>query len=389
MLIMEKKETNVLGGFETIIDSFIPKTEQELELENFENKVNDDDDDDENKKVEDPIVAKMKKEGKIKTTSEEQDPDKDNDDNDNVVDPKQDEPDKDVDEPKNQINFDSNETEMVTNFFDAIAEKLEWTDVTDEEKPKSVEDLINYFSKVIEEDSKPQYASEEIEALDNYVKQGGDLAKYLQIDAELDLDEIDLDDETNQKLVVKSLLREKGFNEKQIDKKISKYIDAGLLEDEAQDAIEDLKEIKEQKKEQLLAEQKRAYEQYRQRQQDFCDNVVTEIKNLKNIRGIAIPEKDKKVLMDYILKPDSDGKTKYQKDYAKGGVKNLIESAYFTMNADKLINAAKREGNNTAINKFKDSLKNTTVNSKSRNTSGRDSNSDTIWDSFTRRLRIS
>lgn len=386
---MEKKETNVLGGFETIIDSFIPKTEQELELENFENKVNDDDDDDENKKVEDPIVAKMKKEGKIKTTSEEQDPDKDNDDNDNVVDPKQDELDKDVDEPKNQINFDDNETQMVTNFFDAIAEKLEWADVTDEEKPKNVEDLINYFSKVIEEDSKPQYASEEIEALDNYVKQGGDLAKYLQIDAELDLDEIDLDDETNQKLVVKSLLREKGFNEKQIDKKISKYIDAGLLEDEAQDAIEDLKEIKEQKKEQLLAEQKRAYEQYRQRQQDFCDNVVTEIKNLKNIRGIAIPEKDKKVLMDYILKPDSDGKTKYQKDYAKGGVKNLIESAYFTMNADKLINAAKREGNNTAINKFKDSLKNTTVNSKSRNTSGRDSNSDTIWDSFTRRLRIS
>ena len=386
---MEKKETNVLGGFETIIDSFIPKTEQELELENFENKVNDDDDDDENKKVEDPIVAKMKKEGKIKTTSEEQDPDKDDDDNDDVVDSKQDKPDEDVDEPKNQINFDSNETEMVINFFDAIAEKLEWADVTDEEKPKSVEDLINYFSKVIEEDSKPQYASEEIEALDNYVKQGGDLAKYLQIDAELDLDEIDLDDETNQKLVVKSLLREKGFNEKQIDKKISKYIDAGLLEDEAQDAIEDLKEIKEQKKEQLLAEQKRAYEQYRQRQQDFCDNVVTEIKNLKNIRGIAIPEKDKKVLMDYILKPDSDGKTKYQKDYAKGGVKNLIESAYFTMNADKLINAAKREGNNTAINKFKDSLKNTTVNSKSRNTSGRDSNSDTIWDSFTRRLRIS
>lgn len=386
---MEKKETNVLGGFETIIDSFIPKTEQELELENFENKVNDNDDDDENKKVEDPIVAKMKKEGKIKTTSEEQDPDKDDDDNDDVVDPKQDEPDEDVDEPKNQINFDSNETEMVTNFFDAIAEKLEWADVTDEEKPKSVEDLINYFSKVIEEDSKPQYASEEVEALDNYVKQGGDLAKYLQIDAELDLDEIDLDDETNQKLVVKSLLREKGFNEKQIDKKISKYIDAGLLEDEAQDAIEDLKEIKEQKKEQLLAEQKRAYEQYRQRQQDFCDNVVTEIKNLKNIRGIAIPEKDKKVLMDYILKPDSDGKTKYQKDYAKGGAKNLIESAYFTMNADKLINAAKREGNNTAINKFKDSLKNTTVNSKSRNTSGRDSNSDTIWDSFTRRLRIS
>ena len=34
-------------------------------------------------------------------------------------------------------------------------------------------------------------------------------------------------------------------------------------------------------------------------------------------------------------------------------LKNLIESAYFTKNADKLIQAAKREGNNSAIDKFK------------------------------------
>ena len=63
------------------------------------------------------------------------------------------------------------------------------------------------------------------------------------------LDNIDLEDENNQKSIVKLLLREKGFNEKQIDKKIQKYEDAGLLEDEAEDALEDLKEIKEQKKE--------------------------------------------------------------------------------------------------------------------------------------------
>ena len=87
---------------------------------------------------------------------------------------------------------------------------------------------------------------------------------------------------------------------------------------------------------------------------------------MKNIRGIAIPEKDKKVLIDYIFKPDTDGKTKYQKDYAKGGVRNLIESAYFTMNADKLIEAAKKEGNNSAIDKFKNSLKNNQIGTKSR-----------------------
>ena len=68
---------------------------------------------------------------------------------------------------------------------------------------------------------------------------------------------------------------------------------------------------------------------------------MSEIKSLKDVRGIAIPDKDKRTLIDYILKPDADGRTKYQKDYAKGGVKNLIESAYFTMNADKLLAAAK------------------------------------------------
>ena len=80
---------------------------------------------------------------------------------------------------------------------------------------------------------------------------------------------------------------------------------------------------------------------------------MAEIKDLKNIRGISIPEKDKRELIDYIFKPGADGKTKYQSDYIKGGVKNLIESAYFTKNADKLIQAAKREGNNSAIDKFK------------------------------------
>ena len=125
-----------------------------------------------------------------------------------------------------------------------------------------------------------------------------------------------------------------------------------------------------------------------QRQQQFYESVVGEIKNLKNIRGINVPEKDKRVLIDYILKPDAEGKTKYQRDYAKGGVKNLIESAYFTMNADKLLDAAKREGNNNAIERFKRSLKTGAVNSKSKQQT-QSSNDDPIWLSAARKLRIS
>lgn len=392
---MDKKMT--LGGFEAVLDSFIPNPDGGFRNSNIDKNVNVDADEFESlddEELEDikknNIEVKNKKENPVEEGTEEEEIEEGD-----IEDkpkrkpgrPRKEETIEEEAEEEEEIE-DNNEENVVTNFFDAMAEKLNWEFEEDEDKPKSVDELINYFQNVIEENSKPEYSSEEVEALDNFVKQGGDLKKYLTIDAELDLDDIDIEDETNQKLVVKQLLKEKGFSTKKIDKLVSRYEETGLLEDEAQDALEDLKEIKEERKKQLLEDQKKAYREQLQRQQQFYDNVVSEIKGLKNIRGITVPEKDKKVLMDYILKPDTDGKTKYQKDYAKGGVKNLIESAYFTMNADKLIEAAKREGNNSAIDKFRRSLKSSSITTKSRK-QATGSDDDPIWFSAARQLRIS
>lgn len=392
---MDKKMT--LGGFEAVLDSFIPNPDGGFRNSNIDENVNVDADEFESlddEELEDikknNIEVKNKKENPVEEGTEEEEIEEGD-----IEDkpkrkpgrPRKEETIEEEAEEEEEIE-DNNEENVITNFFDAMAEKLNWEFEEDEDKPKSVDELINYFQNVIEENSKPEYSSEEVEALDNFVKQGGDLKKYLTIDAELDLDDIDIEDEANQKLVVKQLLKEKGFSTKKIDKLVSRYEEAGLLEDEAQDALEDLKEIKEERKKQLLEDQKKAYREQIQRQQQFYDNVVSEIKGLKNIRGITVPEKDKKVLMDYILKPDTDGKTKYQKDYAKGGVKNLIESAYFTMNADKLIEAAKREGNNSAIDKFRRSLKSSSITTKSRK-QATGSDDDPIWFSAARQLRIS
>lgn len=393
---MDKKMT--LGGFEAVLDSFIPNPDGGFRNSNVDENVNVNADEFESlddEELEDiknnNIEVKNKKEKPV----EEQDTEEEEIEEEDIEDkskrkpgrPRKEETIEEETEEEEEVE-DNNEENVVTNFFDAVAEKLNWEFEEGEDKPKNVDELINYFQNVIEENSKPEYSSEEVEALDNFVKQGGDLKKYLTIDAELDLDDIDIEDETNQKLVVKQLLKEKGFSTKKIDKLVSRYEEAGLLEDEAQDALEDLKEIKEERKKQLLEDQKKAYREQLQRQQQFYDNVVIEIKGLKNIRGITVPEKDKKVLMDYILKPDTDGKTKYQKDYAKGGVKNLIESAYFTMNADKLIEAAKREGNNSAIDKFRRSLKSSSITTKSRK-QATGSDDDPIWFSAARQLRIS
>ena len=261
-----------------------------------------------------------------------------------------------------------------------------WELDEDEEIPQTPEELVEYFQEVIEENSVPQYASEEVEALDKFVKNGGNLKDYFQIDGELDLEDFEIEDnEVNQKLVIKEFLKEKGFSSKQIDKKLTKYEDAGLLEDEATDALEALRDIREQKKQQLLEEQEKSASELKKRQQEYFNSVVTEIKGMDNIRGIKIPQKDKQALLEYIFKPTADGKTQYQKDYSKS-VKNLLESAYFTMKGDTLLKAAKSEGSTAAINKFKNSLSKTGVSRKTRRQDN--TSTESMWDSFARQLRV-
>lgn len=276
----------------------------------------------------------------------------------------------------NDADVDEEESSKVTALFDAIAEELEWEfdDDEEEEKPKTVEELVNYFKEVIKEQSVPQYANEDVAKLDEFVRNGGDLNDYFTLTPEIDYENFDTTIESNQKQIVKMLLAEKGFNEKQIARKIEKYEDAGILEDEAEDALEAMKEIEETKKEQLLEDQRKQHEQMVARQQKFMDNVVGEINAMKDIRGIKVPEKDKKALLAYIFKADANGKTQYQKDYSKS-VKNLIESAYFTMKGDTLLDTAKKMGTSSAIKNLKQSLRSTGVSKGTRRINTNSSNS--------------
>ena len=146
------------------------------------------------------------------------------------------------------------ESSQVTALFDAIAEELSWefTEEEEEDKPKTVEELVNYFKDVINEQSKPEYASEEVAKLDEFVRNGGRLEDYFTVSTDIDFENIDMDDENNQKLVLKELLAKKGYSDKQITKKIERFEDAGVLEDESKDAIEELQEIAQKEKEKLL-----------------------------------------------------------------------------------------------------------------------------------------
>ena len=385
-------DKNTLNGFE-VFEEFMPGsvinnntsindsdiidgaseelTEEELEALTKKGKGSSNDDKD---------AKQDKKEDKDNKQDPDDDSSKDNKDN------KNDKVDDDtVIDTDNQADDDTEDNAVAT-FFEALSDKMGWELDEDEEIPQTPEELVEYFQEVIEENSVPQYASEEVEALDKFVRNGGNLKDYFQIDGELDLEDFEIEDnEVNQKLVIKEFLKEKGFSSKQIDKKLTKYEDAGLLEDEATDALEALRDIREQKKQQLLEQQEKSANELKKRQQEYFNSVVTEIKGMDNIRGIKIPQKDKQALLEYIFKPTADGKTQYQKDYSKS-VKNLLESAYFTMKGDTLLKAAKSEGSTAAINKFKNSLSKTGVSRKTRRQDN--TSTESMWDSFARQLRV-
>lgn len=279
-------------------------------------------------------------------------------------------------ESEEEIEEDEVESKQVSALFDAIAEELEWDfdEEEEEEKPKTVEELVKYFKEVIEEQSTPEYASEDVAKLDEFVRNGGKLEDYFSITPDIDVDNVDIENENEQKIVLRELLARKGYSDKQIAKKIERFEDAGVLEDEAKDAVEELQEIVAKEKEELLEQQRIKKEEMVQRQQKFFDDVVGEIKSLDNIRGIKIPAKDKKELLAYIFKADASGKTQYQKDYSKS-VKNLIESAYFTMRGDTLLDAAKKQGTSSAIKNLKNSLRSTGVSKGTKRINTSSSNS--------------
>ena len=380
-------EGNALNGFQTILDSLVPNANENIDLDGVGESLTDEELDElkgKNKDSKDEPDTKEEPKKQTKKVKEDKEED-DTDDDDDVSGSRSD--DTDTDDGSNTDTDTYSEQDAVTAFFDTLSDKLGWDDVEADEKPKTAEELVEYFKEVIEDNSKPDYASEEVEKLDTFVRNGGNLKDYLQIDVELDLDNIKIeDDELMQKQVVRMLLKEKGFNSAQIEKKINKYVDAGLLEDEAEDAIEDLKEIREEKKKELLENQQKQAKKLQAQQQQFFDNVLNEIKSMDSIYGISIPEKDKKALLEYIFKPNSKGITKYQEDYSKS-LKNLVTSAYFTMKGDSIITIAKKEGKKDAIDTFKNTLnKNAGVNKRSKRIIESDTD-NSIWSAFTRRLR--
>ena len=397
---MARRKKNPLGDFEDALNSLgFSGSEGNASVTDIDNQNTAiqiiDDPDDDIKNLDNPDDNKPTEDNKNVDPNAKEDnseiPDNilNNTSDDNKQDSEQDQQNTDLNQTDDQ-NQDENteddpgEAEQIGAFFDAFAEANGWS-VDEDEKPKNVDELVDYIKNVVETNSVPEYADERIEQLDQYVKNGGKFEDFYQTQQRtMSYDNIDIEDESNQKQVVRDYYKLQGMSDEQINRKIERYEDADMLEDEATDAVNYLKAYEEQRA-QYMAQQQEAQRQAQEQQAiQFAQDLTNGINNLTNIRGISIPKEDKKALYDYITKTDADGLTAYQKEFNGNLVNNLIESAYFTMKGDALLGEANRNGQTSAANKLRNMLRHQTKNHSSYNVGTE--KQPQIWDVASRYL---
>jgi hypothetical protein len=275
--------------------------------------------------------------------------------------PKKDEKPPVIDEPTPEDK--EYESEISSFFAGQLADKLKLEVDKEDLKFESVDDVLEFMAEIVNENSKPTYASEEVEAYDEFVRNGGSLKDFYKevYSGKLDPTALDLEKEYDQRAVVRENLLNQGYKEDKIKKMISRYEEAQTLKEEAEDALDLVKEYNQKKAESLLVEQRKAADASRKQQQKFFDDVNTTIKSISNIKGFPITEKEKRELLQYAFTPEEDGLSKYQKEY-RSDVMNILESAWLAKNRNKNLaittaDDASKKGNSDAYKTLRDKLK--------------------------------
>lgn len=367
---MVKKKNTIPSGFEDILGGIYSNAEGKEEVADIDELLPPDTPLEENEDEEPPVDTEDgKEEDDTQDSSAKEDDSEIPEDVLNKM--NNTDSDKQEDDTKEEISEeDITEAQQVGLLFDAVGQSLGWNmnDIKEEDRPLTVDDLTNYLTEVVKQNSIPEYADERIQKLDEYVKNGGNFEDFYSKQQEsLSLENLDMEDEINQKAVIKELLKYNNYSDEQINKKIERYEDADMLYEESEDALDRLKQIRKAEMEEASRQQEEAIRLQQEQSKVFFESVTNDINSLTDIRGIAIPKEDRKALFDYIFKVDQNGVSQYQKDFNENLSKNLIESAYFTMKADALISSAKKDGESSAAEKLRNMLRHTGKNHSTYN----------------------
>ena len=199
------------------------------------------------------------------------------------------------------------------------------------------------------------------------------------------ISEDNLKDNTGlQKMLVKDLLSKSGWSEERINRKLERYEDTGVLQDEAEDALASLKEIQVQEKENLIKTQKEEQKQRVQAHEQWLVELKGHIgKKEEILPGFKLSVKDKDNLYKGITKLDRQGKNEIMRMREKDPEFDL-KIAYLATVLKWDFSAFERQSTTKSTRKLADAIK-STKKTGSRPSRGTSNNVD--FDTMRKSLR--
>lgn len=245
------------------------------------------------------------------------------------------------------------ESEIVDLFFSIGAERYDWA-VDDEKKPKTAEELWDFLEEVVNTSSVPQYASPEAKEFDDFLRNGGESKKFMEIyNRTIDLDNANLEDENMQEELLREFYKEKKFKDEQISKLIHKAKQTDTIAEDAKEALDELKVIHKERKQSMLEQQRKERETQERNTQQFVSDIKNGLKQIDSLFGFNITLKDKEQLLPYVFEVGKDGKTQQQRDFEEDPVMYTILTSYAYANRDKLLKQIEQKGYSNATLKYK------------------------------------
>ena len=275
----------------------------------------------------------------------------------------------DKEEPVSETGEDSEAEEETENAFRVFAEMQRdkgLIDYKDEDFEESDDWLLDKISNTIE-DKVGEYKDsipEEIKyLLDNY-EAGVPLGSLLemqnqeQVYESISVENLEKSDSL-QKNVVKDLLMRTGWSEERANKKIQRYEDAGVLHEEAEEALSSLVEIQKQEKQQFVENKKREEQQRVETHQKWLGDLKDHIGTKEEILpGFKLSPKDKDNLYKGITKLDREGKNEIMRMREKDPEFDL-KIAYLATILKWDFSAFERQSTTKSTRKLADVIKST------------------------------
>lgn len=152
-----------------------------------------------------------------------------------------------------------------------------------------------------------------------YRANNGDPLKYFQAQqAEMDYNAMSVDDNVAiQRRIIQDGMRMQGFDDESISKMTDAYEDAGILKDNAEVYLAQLKRSQATRKQELVKQQEVQAEQQRAQAEQYWSSVANTI-NQGQLRGLQIPTRQRKQFYDWMTLPvDKNGATQRDIDRSK------------------------------------------------------------------------